>query len=110
MRLGDLAGGRRRTGGGQMIPERLVPGTVEWEVLEAEHRQRYEYFADRCKGLRVLDVACGVGYGSQWLAQRGAASVTGVDISAEAIECARKQFAHPNVEFLTGDATSLVGI
>jgi ubiquinone/menaquinone biosynthesis C-methylase UbiE len=93
-----------------MIPERLVPGTVEWEVLEAEHRQRYDYFADRCKGLRVLDVACGVGYGSQLLAQRGAAAVTGMDISADAIACARKQFAHPHVEFITGDATSLVGI
>jgi SAM-dependent methyltransferase len=93
-----------------MIPERLVPGTIEWEVLETEHRQRYEYFADRCEGLRVLDVACGVGYGSQLLAQRGAASVIGMDISADAIACARKQFAHANVEFITGDAASLVGI
>jgi SAM-dependent methyltransferase len=93
-----------------MIPERLVPGTMEWEVLEAEHRQRYEFFAPRCQGRRVLDAACGVGYGSQLLAERGAAAVTGIDISAEAIQCARKQFAHPNVEFVTGDATRLAGM
>jgi ubiquinone/menaquinone biosynthesis C-methylase UbiE len=90
-----------------MTPERLVPGTVEWEVLEAEHRQRYEFFAARAKGLRVLDVACGVGYGSQMLAACGAASVTGVDISAEAIESARKHFAHPSVEFIACDASGL---
>ena len=92
-----------------MIPERLIPGTTEWEVLEAEHRQRYEFFAARCRGLRVLDIACGVGYGSQLLAEQGAASVTGVDISPEAIECARSQFAHPAVEFICGDARDLAG-
>jgi SAM-dependent methyltransferase len=92
-----------------MIPERLMPGTTEWEVFEAEHRQRYEFFAARCRGLRVLDAACGVGYGSQLLAEQGAASVTGVDISPEAIECARAQFAHPRVELLSGDVRDLAG-
>lgn len=93
-----------------MIPERLVPGTLEWEVLETEHRQRYEFFAPRCHGLRVLDAACGVGYGSRLLAERGAASVTAIDISAEAIECAQKQFPHPKVEFIAADATRLSGM
>ncbi len=93
-----------------MIAERLVPGTPEWDVFEAEHRQRYEFFAQRCRGLRVLDVACGVGYGSQLLAERGAASVTGVDISPEAIAIARAQFAHPNVEYVQGNATQLAGL
>ena len=90
-----------------MIPERLTPGTIEWQVLEAEHRQRYEYFSPQYRGLSVLDIACGVGYGSQVLAQRGAAQVTGVDISKEAVEYARTHFSHANVKFLGGDATHL---
>jgi SAM-dependent methyltransferase len=90
-----------------MIPERLVPGTAEWEVFETEHCQRYEFFALRCRGLRVLDVACGVGYGSRLLADCGAASVTGVDIAPEAIEFARTRFAHPAVEYVQADATNL---
>ncbi len=90
-----------------MIPERIVPGTAEWELLEEEHRQRYEFFAPHCKGLRILDLACGTGYGSRLLAQLGAASVTGVDISAEALECARTHFAHPAVEFVQCDAANI---
>jgi SAM-dependent methyltransferase len=84
-----------------------VPGTAEWDAYEVEHRQRYEFVAEQCRGLRVLDVACGVGYGSQILAERGAASVVGVDISQEAVDIARTRFAHPNVEYRVGDARKL---
>lgn len=66
-------------------PERLVPGTIEWELYEVEHRQRYEWAAKHCAGLRVLDVACGVGYGSEILRQAGAMKVVGVDLALEAI-------------------------
>jgi SAM-dependent methyltransferase len=90
-----------------MIPERLAPETPEWDLFEAEHRQRYEFFASKCRGLRVLDVACGVGYGTRLLAEHGAASVTGVDISPEAIAIARTRFAHQSVEYVQGDATNL---
>src|SRR5207249_9324746 len=41
---------------------------------------------------RVLDIACGEGYGSAALARAGAASVVGVDISAEACEHARRKY------------------
>jgi SAM-dependent methyltransferase len=90
-----------------MIPERLVPETSTWETFEIEHQERYKFFAAGCKNLRVLDVACGVGYGSQLLALHGATSVTGVDISLDAIECARTRFTHPNVQFIEMDVGSL---
>jgi len=66
-------------------PERLVPGTLEWDLYEVEHRQRYEWAAKYCRNLRVLDVACGVGYGSEILREAGAAKVIGVDLAFEAI-------------------------
>jgi ubiquinone/menaquinone biosynthesis C-methylase UbiE len=67
------------------VPERLVPGTLAWELYEVEHKQRYEWAAKYCRGKRVLDVACGTGYGSEILRQSGAATVIGVDVAFKAI-------------------------
>ena len=62
--------------------ERFVPG-IAGEIAH-EHWHRYA-FARRCvAGKRVLDVACGEGYGSALLAGEST-SVTGIDIDAGAI-------------------------
>ena len=89
-----------------MTAERILPGTSTWDECYFEHAQRYQFFADYCKKKRVIDAACGVGYGSHLIAESGAVSVTGLDISPEAIRTARKEFAHPNVTFLEADLTS----
>jgi ubiquinone/menaquinone biosynthesis C-methylase UbiE len=68
-----------------VAPERLVPGTLAWELYEVEHKQRYEWAAKYCTGKRVLDVACGAGYGSEILRQSAGVSVVGVDIAFDAI-------------------------
>jgi len=45
----------------------------------AEHMVRYHSVASLCRGKRVLDVACGEGYGSSLLAKWGAlAAITAV--------------------------------
>jgi 2-polyprenyl-3-methyl-5-hydroxy-6-metoxy-1,4-benzoquinol methylase len=93
-----------------MIPERLIPGTPEWRLYIPEHRQRYEFFAQACAGKSVLDAACGVGYGSRILAEDGADRVLGVDLSEDSLAIARKQFAHPHVEFAHRDVTDLIGL
>jgi len=43
------------------------------------------------EGKRVLDVACGFGFYTRLLKQRGAAQVTGIDISPEMIRLAHEQ-------------------
>ncbi len=60
-------------------------------------------------GKSVLDVACGEGYYTRILKQRGAASVLGVDLSQRMIELARSQeAAHPlGVEYQVGDGRHL---
>ncbi len=73
----------------------------------AEHVSRYAFAAQLCAGKRVLDVACGEGYGAYLLAKLGAKSVLGVDISEEALAVARQKFAGDNVMFLAGDALQL---
>jgi SAM-dependent methyltransferase len=85
--------------------ERFVPGT-KGEIW-IEHWHRYHFAARWCEGKRVLDVACGEGYGTALLA-RHAAHVTGADISAEAIAHARSRYASiANAEFLEASCTAL---
>lgn len=83
--------------------ERVVPGATPPE-LEHEHRMRYTFAADYVRGKSVLDIACGTGYGSRMLLDGGAASVTGVDVSNDAIRFARDRFGDDRIRFLVGDA------
>jgi SAM-dependent methyltransferase len=72
------------------VRNRLDSADIEaGDLLAASHLHRYEFAARMCEGRRVLDLCCGSGYGARILA-RMAASVHGVDISAEAIEAARR--------------------
>lgn len=60
-------------------------------------------------GQRVLDLACGFGFYTHLLKQRGAAQVIGVDISPEMIRLARQQeqAAPLGVTYQVGDAVTL---
>jgi 2-polyprenyl-3-methyl-5-hydroxy-6-metoxy-1,4-benzoquinol methylase len=73
--------------------------------IRIDHRARYELAARRIRpGERVLDVACGVGYGTYLLASTSpATAVTGMDLSAEAIAYATKHFATERTAFQAGD-------
>ena len=89
--------------------ERLVPDETPLYMrhLCRLHEARYKFAADRVASKRVLDVACGVGYGAALLADAGASMVLGVDISAEAIRYARHRYARPSVHYTLGEASSL---
>ncbi len=55
-------------------------------------------------GMDVLDVACGTGVMFNYYLQRGAASVTGIDIAPEMAKIAQQKFAQqPKVTVLCGD-------
>lgn len=86
-------------------PERIVPDETSPGPL-AIHEKRYRFALQYCAAKRVLDAACGVGYGSALLAER-AAEVVGVDLSEEAIAYARSRYAQPNVEFRVEDLQAL---
>ena len=86
-------------------PERIVPDETEPGIV-AIHLKRYAFAEPWCRGKEVLDVACGVGFGTAHLAS-SAARVVGGDVSEEAIGYARGRYAAPNVEFQAMDATAL---
>jgi SAM-dependent methyltransferase len=73
----------------------------------AQHVVRYATVKDIAAGKRVLDVACGEGYGARLLLEWGAREVVGLDISPAAIDAAKRQFGGKDVTFLVGDAESL---
>lgn len=85
--------------------ERQVAPTVDG--IRRDHVARYEWLADRLpEKSRVLDVACGVGYGSLILAESGF-RVVAVDRDAEAIAYAKEHYAHNLVTYLCRDATRI---
>jgi len=86
--------------------ERIDFDTVDPDPF-MQHITRYEYAAGHLFG-SVLDCACGVGYGSYYLASRPpVTSVTGADLSAEAIKYANRRFQHAKLTYRTADALNM---
>ncbi len=80
--------------------ERMEPGRAHPRIFW-EHVYRYRFAKDFARGKRVLDIACGEGYGSQALARAGAAHVIGIDIAPDVCEHARRKYG---LDARVGDA------
>ena len=77
--------------------------------IRRDHVARYEFVAARLpKGSRVLDLACGVGYGAHILAKAGH-HVCAIDASFEAIAYAREHYAHENICYIQATAEDVIG-
>ena len=85
--------------------ERFTPECVR--EIWYEHWHRYAFARGLAKDQRVLDAACGEGYGAALLADV-AADVIGVDIDATSIAHARARYAaKPRLRYECVDATAL---
>lgn len=87
----------------RLIPKQIANDPASQKILEF-HLQRYETAARYVRGKRVLDIACGAGYGSQMLSLAGASSVVGVDVCPQTVDYARKHYEASDVEFVCADA------
>jgi SAM-dependent methyltransferase len=75
--------------------------------IRRDHVARYEWAAKHLGVAKtVIDVACGVGYGTQLLAESGR-MVMGCDKDAEALNYARKNYAHGKAAYRVLDAESV---
>jgi len=83
----------------ELTGERTLPDVPEENYWYQRHLVVYEWIARRIAGRRVVDMACGEGYGSDVLARAGAASVVGVDANPEAHEHAKLRYVRPNLRF-----------
>ena len=78
--------------------ERTLPDVPEENYWFRRHLAVYEWIGRRAHGRRVVDLACGEGYGSAVLG-RTAASVVGVDANPDAYEHARLKYTTATVTF-----------
>ncbi len=81
--------------------ERTLPDVPAENYWYRRHLAVYEWIGARVVGARVIDMACGEGYGSEVLS-RSAASVVGVDANPEAHEHARLRYTRQNLSFERG--------
>ena len=99
--------------GSMQSKERIFPtaaptGLLMTKVIE-DHIARYEFARGYTEGRRVLDVACGSGYGTAILLNN-ARSRIGLDIDTEAIDYARSNYykwdadANRHLKFIGADA------
>ena len=85
----------------ELTGERTLPDVPEENYWFRRHLAVYRWITMRCGGLRVVDMACGEGYGSAVLADH-AAEVTGVDANPDAHEHARLRYSRPGLRFERG--------
>jgi ubiquinone/menaquinone biosynthesis C-methylase UbiE len=71
-----------------------------------EHLHRYALAMEFIVGKKVLDIACGEGYGTNLMAKK-ALHVTGVDIDNTSIENAKKKYTARNIFFTTGSVLKI---
>lgn len=88
--------------------ERIIPKLLKpTNGMLLEHIARY-YFATPYIQGRVLDLACGTGYGCHMVAKerkREITEVIGVDIDPETLYYANREYNHQKVTYRQGSAT-----
>ncbi|MGM0845379.1 MAG: class I SAM-dependent methyltransferase [Bacillota bacterium] len=88
--------------GERVIPEKMDP----LNGMLLEHLARYYFAIESVKG-RVLDIACGSGYGSKVIAKANKAfldEIVAVDHDEETLKYAKSKHYHPLIQYIKMDA------
>lgn len=87
--------------------ERFNPIDSPWysRKLLNEHLARYNLAGKYVKGKIVVELGCGLGYGTKTIVQKGAKKVYGIDIDIKAIEFAKKNYSHHLITYINRSAT-----
>ncbi len=103
--------------------ERLVPDlylTLNPDEL-IRHQSSYEFFLKiikkdleylkkfkKEKTIKILDLGCGTGHGCETLSKIPKTHITGVEISSDAIEYAKKKYRRPNITYQQADIAKYI--
>lgn len=82
--------------------ERIVKKQRKSEIRFADHIIRYNFAKQFCEWKDVLDIACGIGYGTDILAQV-AHKATWVDVDADAVNQSKNSYSRDNLSYIHGD-------
>ncbi|WP_027339573.1 class I SAM-dependent methyltransferase [Halonatronum saccharophilum] len=90
--------------GERVIPKKMNPKNG----LLIEHIARYKFASMYTKG-RVLDLACGVGYGAEILMAMGEGieEIIGIDVDEESVSYAKKHYKYLWNDFFIGEGTDI---
>jgi SAM-dependent methyltransferase len=84
--------------------ERYVPLAIPYNAaMHLGHMASYKLALRFAYGGRILDLGCGTGYGSHFLASHGVAHVVAADFDETALSYARKNYPHPSIKHLRLD-------
>ena len=86
----------------ELTGERTLPDVPAENYWFRRHLAVYDWIAGRVAGKRVIDMACGEGYGSECARPAGAAASSAVDANPEAHEHARLRYVRANLRFERG--------
>lgn len=87
----------------ELTGERLDPRAYPAGILQ-EHAARYVFAARYCRGKHILDVASGLGYGTDYLRMQGA-TVVGLEIDDQSVQYSR--WHYPSCSFVRGSAEKM---
>jgi len=85
--------------------ERFLPWT-EVDDAHYEHVHRYFFASKFVKNKKVLDLACGEGYGVE-IISKSAKSVIGIEIDKKTTMHAKKKYRAKNIKFITSSITEI---
>lgn len=85
--------------------ERYIPGQTAQNVRE-DHERRYWHVRQAIKGKRILDIACGSGFGIKILSSVSP-EIVGIDCSFEAVNFAKRNFMRRTNGGVQADAISI---
>lgn len=84
-------------------PQARVPSWIRFQ-----HQSRYEWVGEKVRGKKVVDAACGCGFGARMLAEAGAVEVRAFDLDDDAVQDATERCGDfPQVIVRQGDVTRL---
>lgn len=91
MKLSEVSNGR-------VMPKDIWDSKEEY-LLYLQHFSRYNFAKSYVKGKSVLELGCGTGYGTNFLSPH-ASSITGSDVSKEAIQYCKSKYKRENLNFI----------
>lgn len=89
----------------RIVPDQLQSSEATGSETLQLHMERYAFATDNLIPGRVLDIACGVGYGTVMLAtSKIITHAIGVDISVAAVRFAYQRYGNEKISFQCSDA------
>jgi SAM-dependent methyltransferase len=94
----------------RLVPDELASGDATGHESLDIHLERYRFAALHAPPGRLLDLACGAGYGTRVLADEAehVSEAVGVDISPDAVSYACQRYARPGVSYRVADGGEFV--